>query len=90
MGTLDNPVIRAFFILAGGYLLAGLWIMITGYLPGSLQWFPLGSYLALGSLPYIATFLVGTFISGVLWWYVTFMLGRRTRTQLMANAKVAF
>ncbi len=90
MGALDNPVIRVFFIFAGAFTLASLYVMITGFLPGSLQWFPFGSYPSVGSLPYIAIFLVASFISGALWWFVFFMHERRVRNKLITSARVTF
>jgi hypothetical protein len=88
MGAFENPVIRLFFILAGGFTLASLYVMFTGYLPGSLQWFPFGVYPSIGSLPYIALFVVGTAISGGLWWYATWIMGRRAKKDLMQRLEI--
>jgi hypothetical protein len=79
MSTLENPVIRLFFIFAGGFLFTSLYIMFTGFLPAPYQWFPFGTYPGIGSLQYIGIFTISTFISGVLWWIALTVHGRNVK-----------
>jgi hypothetical protein len=64
MGALEHPGIRAFFILAGGYLLTSLYIEFGGF----FNWPPFGTYPNLGSLPWISVYLVSTLLVSFLDW----------------------
>jgi hypothetical protein len=58
--------ILAITFAAGG--LSILWVTITGLLPGSLQWFPFGTYPAVGSPQWLAIYSVSVIIFGVMDW----------------------
>lgn len=83
MSTLDNPVIRLFFIFAGGFFITSAYVQITGYLPAPYQWFPFGTYPGIGSLPYITIFTLSTLFSGILWWVALTVHGRHVKQQTL-------